>query len=318
MALKPDIQQVLLAQGAVFPEAALTDPGASRAYLDRSRTPRARPTPEAVAFVDELRIDGGPRVRIYRPDADGLFPVIVFLHGGGWVMGDLDMHDATCRKLANGVGAVVLNVDYRLAPEHPYPAALEDAIAATQWIHEHAREYGGDPQRLVLAGTSAGGNLAVAVSLKLRDAGGIKPRLQVLIYPVIDSDMQTGSHREYATGYSLEHRQMQWFLAQYVPDESLRRHPFISPAHATSLAGLPATITITAECDPLRDEAEQFAARLRRDGVPSELTRYDGQIHGFIGMYGIVEDADLAIEKLCRDIAVYVGGSDEGKRGCLE
>ncbi|HVW42883.1 MAG TPA: alpha/beta hydrolase [Amycolatopsis sp.] len=307
MPLKPDTEKFLRTQGSSFPAAALTDPDVSLDYLERSRAPRVRPEPEHVAFVEERHIEAGIPVRIYRPEGDGPFPVIVFFHGGGWVMGDLDMHDATCRKLANGVGAVVVNVDYRLAPEHPFPAPFDDALAATRWAHDHIHEYRGDAGRLVVAGTSAGGNLAAAVALRLRESADVPLALQVLIYPVLDSEMRSESYRAYATGYSLERDQMKWFLAQYVPDETQHRDPLVSPAHAESLAGLPPAIVITAEYDPLRDEAEGFAERLRAEGVPAEVTRYDGQIHSFVGAYGVIEDADLAVAQLCRDIRRFLG-----------
>ncbi|CAN5200411.1 alpha/beta hydrolase [soil metagenome] len=306
MAVKSDVEKLVQPGVASFPESALTDTAVAASYLARARATRPRPEAEHVEHVEQVTLDGGLALRIYRPGGSGPFPTIVFFHGGGWVLGDLEMHDSTCRKLANGVQAVVVNVDYRLAPEHPFPAGLDDCFGATKWASENIQEYGGDPSRLVVAGTSAGGNLAVAVALKSLHEPSFTLALQVLIYPVIDSDMSTESYREYAVGYSLEHKQMKWFLSQYVPDESLRTDPLVSPWHAPSLAGLPSAIIVTAECDPLRDEAERFASRLKAEGVAAELTRYDGQIHGFMGLFGIVHDADIAIERLCSEIRDHV------------
>jgi acetyl esterase len=238
------------------------------------------PGPE-VATVEDLRIpvrDGEIGARRYAPEgADNL---IVYVHGGGFVIGNLDTHDATCRILANEARATVISVDYRLAPEHPFPAGLEDSYAALCWVAENAAAIGGDPARLAVGGDSAGGNLAAVVSLLARDRGGPKLAHQLLVYPATDMRGDTVSMRENGSGYFLTHDVMVWFSNHYVSAQE-RLLPHASPLLAPDLSGLPPATVITAEFDPLRDEGEAYAARLRESGVPVELTRYDGMIHGF-------------------------------------
>ena len=252
----------------------------------RSR-PRSAATPEIVHEVTERRVS--PRdvpVRIYRPQAASTLPSLVYLHGGGWVAGDLETHDSMCRYLANQVGAVIVNVDYRLAPEHPYPEPLDDCWAVTEWVAEHADELGID--RLGIAGSSAGGNLAAAIALRARDAGGPTLALQVLIYPVLDSTMSTPSFATLGANYYLTTDQMQWYWNCYVPDASRRTDPPASPTHALDLGGVAPAVVVTAEFDPLRDEGEQYADRLRAAGVPTVSLRVEGQPHGFLGLAGAV------------------------------
>src|SRR2546423_1700448 len=256
-------------------------------------------TGEEVAKTEDRGISaphGEIPVRIYTPHGSGPFPVIVFFHGGGWVLGDLETHDITCRALANGAKAVVVAVHYRLAPEHKFPAAADDCYAALQWAHEHAAELGGDPSRMAVAGDSAGGNLAAVTALKARDEGGPALRFQLLVYPVTDFSMATPSYEANAEGYVLTKDSMKWFWDHYCSDAD-RKNPYASPLHAPDVSGLPPALVITAEFDPLRDEGEAYAKRLEEAGVAVKATRYDGQVHGFFGMTAIFDAAKRALDE---------------------
>lgn len=257
---------------------------------------------EPVAHVENRTIPGpagAVPVRIYRAaDIATPAPALVYFHGGGWVIGDLDSHDNFCRALANRTDAVVVSVDYRLAPEHRYPAAAEDCYAATRWVAEYGAAIGVDGARIAVAGDSAGGNLAAVVALLARDRGGPSLRHQVLIYPVADHDFETPSYRDNATGYLLTRASMQWFWNHYVPDETQRGEVHASPLRAEKLVGLPAATVITAEYDPLRDEGEAYGARLREAGVATVATRYDGQVHGFVSLFEVFDQGKLAIEQI--------------------
>jgi acetyl esterase len=243
-------------------------------------------------------------VRIYRPDGRPPFPVLVFFHGGGWVIGNLDTHDGTCRSLANAAGCMVVSVDYRLAPEHKFPAAADDAYAATRWIARNAGTIGGDAARIAVGGDSAGGNLAAVVALMARDHAEPGLCFQLLIYPVTDARMDTTSYRDNADGYLLTHAMMQWFWSHYLRSEADREHPYASPLRAQDLQGLPPALVITAEFDPLRDEGEAYAARLRAAGAPVQLTRYDGMIHGFFGMASLIDRANTALHEAAAALRV--------------
>jgi acetyl esterase len=241
--------------------------------------------------------------RVYRPDVDGAVPTIVFLHGGGFVIGDLDTHDDHCRLLCKEVGAVVLSVDYRLAPEHPFPAGFEDCLAATRWAAEHVDELGGDADRIAVAGDSAGGNLSAAVALAVREGG---PRLaaQLLLYPAVDfvEDSGHASRIENAEGLFLTADDMRWFGDNYVPDAAHRTDPRASVLLATDLSGLPPAVVATAEYDPLRDEGEAYAAALEKAGVEVVARRYDGLIHGFFGLGPVSPGSQAAALELCADL----------------
>lgn len=241
--------------------------------------------PEVVALIEE-RVMPGPEgpipLRVYVPEGNGPFPVLVYYHGGGWVLCDLSVHDSVCTRLANGAHCLVVSVGYRLAPEHKYPAAAEDAYAALQWVVENAAGLQGDPQRVAVGGDSAGGTLAAVVSLMARDRGGHRPVFQLLVYPVTDHNFDTPSYRENAEGVLLTRNDMQWFWGHYLASPEDGRQPYASPLRAADVSGLPPAMVATAEYDPLRDEGEAYAARLRQAGVPVALTRYDGLIHAFI------------------------------------
>ncbi|MEQ3549537.1 alpha/beta hydrolase [Pseudonocardia nematodicida] len=256
--------------------------------------------PPEIATVD--RTVPGPAgdipVRVYTPPGDSPKPMIVYFHGGGWVIGDLDVCDNPVRRIALATGAVVVSVDYRLAPEHVYPAAFDDAYAATAWVAEHAAELGGDAARIAVSGDSAGGNLAAAVAIAARDRGGPRLAAQLLLYPATDFDFTSGSYAENGAGYLLTIGSMQWFWAHYLGAQDLDRDPYLCPARAESLAGLPPAFVATAEFDPLRDEGEAYAANLRVAGVEVTATRYDGMVHGFAWTLGATPSGAVLIDDL--------------------
>lgn len=259
---------------------------------------------EDVARVENRTVPGPAQpipVRVYRPSLAERLPALMFFHGGGFVIGNLGSHDRQCRALANASGAVVVAVDYRLAPEHPFPAAPDDAYAATHYVASHPDEFGIDAQRLGVAGDSAGANLATVVALMARDRGGPSLKFQLLIYPVVDFDDESQSMHEYAHDHFLTRETMDWFAAQYVPGPE-RRHQYAAPWYAADLRGLPPAMLITGECDPLRDQGEAYGRKLRQAGVAVESKRYEGMIHPFFNLGGIVEAARTAM----RDAAAAV------------
>jgi acetyl esterase len=266
-----------------------------------------------VAAVED-RVISGPTgdltVRVYTPEGLGPFPLVVFFHGGGWVLGDLDTHDPMCRALCAGAGCVVVSVGYRLAPEHPFPAAIDDALAATRWVGEHAAEVGGDPARIALSGDSAGGNLAAVTSLRIRDEGGPTLRGELLIYPGLGyPSPPTPSYIENAEGYGMTRESAVWFWDQYLGDESQAANPHAAPLLAPNLRGLPPALVITAEYDVLRDEGEQYVERLRAAGVPARLSRYDGVHHRFAEFIGILDQAEQARDEMCAWLREVLAGS---------
>lgn len=243
---------------------------------------------------------GAIPARFYEPPGAGLErrPLVVYFHGGGWVLGDLDTHDGLCRFLAANAAVAVLSVDYRLAPEHPFPAAVEDAFAAFRWAAAENPRLGADPSRIAVAGDSAGGNLAAAVSLLARDDGGPSPAMQALIYPVVDAPGEQPSRDTFAEGYLLTKADMEWFERHYLSGASSCEDPRVSLLSAGDLSGLPPTYITTAGFDPLRDEGEAYAARLREAGVAVALRRHPGLIHGFANMTAISRTARGAMHEL--------------------
>ncbi|MCY4223095.1 MAG: alpha/beta hydrolase, partial [Thiotrichales bacterium] len=227
-------------------------------------------------------------------------PSLVYFHGGGHVIGSPDTHDATARNLCNGAGCVVMSVDYRLAPEHKFPAAAEDAFAAVHWCATHGAEIGVDPRRIAVGGDSAGGNLAAVAALMAREAGGPAIRLQVLVYPVTDYACDTASYHIWATGYVLEAASMRWYRDHYLRDEADRRDWRAAPLRAADLSGLPPAFVLTAQCDVLHDEGEAYAQRLRAAGVEVEYHRCDGMIHGFFTMAPAIDGAVRAQALVCK------------------
>ncbi len=259
-----------------------------------------------VGEVEDLTVAGGEGdrpARLYRPErTDGQpLPVLVFFHGGGFVIGDLDTHDNQARRLCRDLQALVVSVDYRLAPEHPFPAPLDDCFAATRSVAEHAAELGGDPTRLAVGGDSAGGNLATTVTQRCRDENGPTLAAQLLLYPVTDlSTPDRPSRVENAEGYLLTHDDMTWFESAYVTDEQVT-DPLASPLLA-DLRGLPPAVVVTAEYDPLRDEGDAYAEALRAAGVPVTHERFDGLIHGFFGMGPLSAACEQAVARTCSSL----------------
>lgn len=259
--------------------------------------------PEPVGTVEDREIPGPAGqipIRICTPEGTGPFPVLVYFHGGGWVLGNIQSADPICRTLTNKARCITVSVEYRLAPEHKFPAAPEDCYAATQWVAGHAPDFNGDPARIAVGGESAGGNLAAVVSLMARDRGGPKLVYQLLIYPATGSGPDTPSMRENAEGYMLTREDGKWFLNHYLSSEADRQNPYLAPLKATDLHGLPPALVITGEFDPLRDEGEYYAARLRDAGVPVTTTRYDGMIHGFVNFAGMLDKGKLALDEAAR------------------
>ena len=257
-----------------------------------------------VKSVEDTTVPGAAgdlRARIYRPDETGPLPTVVLLHGGGWVIGDLETHDNTARYIARDGRAVVVSVHYRLAREAPFHAAVEDAIAATRWVAEHVSELGGE-DRLAVAGDSAGGNLAAVVAQHCRDTGGPELAAQFLIYPATDVAGDYPSRTENGTGYFLESTTMEWFFQQYAGGETAI-DARLSPLLAEDLSRLPPAVVVTAEYDPLRDEGEAYARALADAGVRVDLRRFDGMIHGFFDMGPASAGARAAIEESCRLLA---------------
>jgi acetyl esterase len=281
----------------------LTAPEA-RAYYAQARfaTNPDAPELERVAPLSIPAPHGAIPARIYVPKElrrhDGLSPALVFFHGGGWVIGDLDSHDVVCRKLAVEGALIVISVDYRLAPEHKFPAAADDAIAATTWIAANARELGIDASRLSIGGDSAGGNLAAVVSLAARDGNGPGIAGQVLIYPAVDFAMTHGSHSEPETSVLLTHSVIRWFRDHYLDAAADIRDWRASPARAASLAALPPAYVLTAGADPLRDEGDEYAKRLKQAGVPVTYKHYPGQFHGFFTMGKLLQQANVAVSEI--------------------
>ena len=265
----------------------------ARAVQDEAAATLFGPVPDVACEDSSLPGPAGEiPVRVYRQSAEPA-PVLVYFHGGGWVLGSLNTHHGVCATLAELSGCVVCSVDYRMAPEHRFPAAVEDAWAVTRWVVEHAAEVSGRPGALALGGDSAGGNLAAVCARKARDAD-LPIALQLLVYPVTDADLETPTYREFADGYFLTRYSMQWFWDHYLP-EGDRFRPDASPLRADDLSGIAPALVITAEFDPLRDEGEAYARRLEEAGVPVTLSRYDGMIHGFFRMPAVMDKANEAL-----------------------
>lgn len=261
--------------------------------------------PESVGSVENRLIPGVVSdipVRIYRPDTTEPLPLMVYFHGGGFVIGDLNSHDNLCRAFCNALPAVVVSVDYRLAPEHRFPAAVEDAYAATCWAAAHAGELGADMRHLIVAGDSAGGNLAAVVCQQARDEKGPQIAHQVLLYPVCDADLESESYIRLGQGYFLETDMMRWFWDNYLPDVAMRANPRACPLRAGSLHGLPAATVIIGEYDPLSGEGQAYAERLRTAGVPVHLQEYTGVIHGFMSFIGVADQADRAFAEVVQAV----------------
>ncbi|WP_155374815.1 alpha/beta hydrolase [Catellatospora vulcania] len=264
--------------------------------------------PEPVAEVVDREIDGpgGPLpIRVYRPVLGGELPVLVYFFGGGWTLGTIDTSDAVCRSLANAAGCLVVAAGYRLAPEHKFPAAVHDCHAAVRWVAANAAAIGADPARIAVGGDSAGGNLAAAVTLLARTDGDLPLAGQLLVYPNTDHRSHTASLREGTDPYLFNATSVAWYWANYLatPEDGL--NPLASPLRADTLAGLPPALIVTAEYDPLRDQAEEYARRLGREGVPVTLTRYDGMVHGFFCMGGELDAGRRALAQAAAQLRTW-------------
>ena len=252
-----------------------------------------------VASVEDAEIEG-VRVRIYKPGTKDPLPVLVYFHGGGWVTGNLDLVDSPLRALTRETPCVVISVDYRLAPEHPFPDPLDDCYAVTEWASANSHLLGADPTRLGVGGDSAGGNLAAAVCLKARDLAAFPIRLQVLIYPVTDNDLATPSYLRYSQGYGLTREGMRWFWKNYLPEGT---DPLACVLRASDLSGLPPALVILAQYDVLFDEGKAYADRLRSAGVTTDTMICEGMIHGFFRMTGVLDEANRVITDAAARIA---------------
>ena len=301
MPIDPQIQ-TLLAKAAGLPATHSLPVDVARAQYEARTASMAPPADIAGVFEQAIGGQGGPlRIRTYTPQGTGPFPLLVFFHGSGFVLCSLDTHDGMCRNLCAGAGCVVASVDYRLAPEHKFPAGSEDCLQATRWAATHAAALGADASRIAVAGDSAGGNMAAVTALRLRDEGGPALRGQLLLYPVTDYYTPgTPSYEENAEGYGLTRDTMKWFWDHYLRHPSEGAHPHASPLRAPDLSGLPSALVITAEYDPLRDEGEFYAEKLKAAGVPTAVTRYNGVNHGFMFWVGVVDKAGAAMSEACR------------------
>ncbi len=300
MTLHPFLQH-MVDKGAALPPLESFTPGELRA-TDLSRYARV-PSQPVRAVAD--RIIEGPRgalrMRIYHPERDGTRPAIVFFHGSGFVICSIETHDGMCRALCRESGAIVVSVDYALAPEHPFPAGPDDSLAATTWVFENAAHIGADPDRVALAGDSAGAAMALVTALRLRDCGGARPRALLLAYPVGGyPDPEPPSWAERGHGCGLTANAMRWFWDHYLPDPADRRHPHASPLAATNWRDLPAAYVMTAEYDILRDEGEAIAAKLANGGSDVTVIRYADMNHGFLSWVGLLDRADEAMTTASR------------------
>ena len=299
--LDPDAAAVYKAfQEAGRPPYESGTPTQARAMYLAGR-PVSNPEPPELESAKPLSIPaphGAIPARIYTPKTlrttAGLAHCLVFYHGGGWVIGDIDSHDVVCRKLAHEGELIVISIDYRLAPEHKFPAAVDDAIAAVKWVASNAKDLGIDATRLLVGGDSAGGNLAAVVALAARDGDGPKLAGQVLIYPATDFAMKHPSHSEPETSILLTHSVIKWFSNHYLNDPADIDNWKASPARAKTLAGLPPAYLLTAGADPLRDEGDEYAKRLKDAGVPVTYKHFPGQFHGFFTMGKLLQQANIA------------------------
>ena len=300
MPVDPQIQ-TLLDRGTGVPATHTLTVAAARTQYEWRISLMAPAAP--VGNVTERTVEGpgGSMVlRVYTPRSPGPYPLLVFFHGSGFVLCSLNTHDGMCRNLCAGADCLVVSVDYRLAPEHKFPAAVDDCVFATRWVADHAKDLNGDATRLGIAGDSAGGNIAAATALRLRDEGGPPLCGQLLLYPVTDYHTPgTPSYEANAEGYGLTRDTMKWFWNHYLTDPSGASNPYAAPLRARDLSGLPPALVITAEYDPLRDEGERYAERLREAGVRTAWLRYDGMNHGFLFWVGLVDKAGEAMAEAC-------------------
>ena len=301
----------LMADRKVPPTHTLSPADARRAYLERRFF--TQPDAPAVGSVQALTTSGGVPLRLYKPlsAAAGPLPVLVYFHGGGWTMGDLDTHDVLCRQLCQGAGVAVVSVDYRMGPEHRFPAAVDDSIAATHWVRAQASALGLDAKRVAVGGDSAGGNLSAVVALALRDAAGAAdlPPLafQLLIYPATDARAGADSHQRNGQGYVLTAETVSYFRGHYIADPAQYSDWRASPLLASSHRNLPPALVLTAGYDPLVDEGRQYADALSAAGNRVQYVCFDRQIHGFITMSRVLDEARTAVALCCAVLKEALG-----------
>ncbi|CAB4334174.1 unannotated protein [freshwater metagenome] len=261
--------------------------------------------PEAIYSVINRFIPGPTAdlpIRIYRPTDDQNAPALIYYHGGGWVMGFLDIYDASLHRLANQSGSVIISVNYQKAPEHPFPIPFDDCYASLLWVKEHSKEFGIDPNRIGVGGDSAGGNLAAAVAIKARDES-ISLSYQLLVYPCIARDFTTRSYNEYATDFGLSTQAMKWFWEQYLQGSEHDDNPYAVPARAKTLAGVAPSIVITAQYDPLISDSENYCEKLKNEGADVIYREFPGMIHGFFANVAVTPSAHLALDFAAEEIA---------------
>ena len=298
----PELQRLLIIVHDVQqPSLTSMTPGDARSWSSRFVDPDLASLPVANVLDRSFQGPGGDvPVRLYHPKPGTILPILVFFHGGGWVVGDLDTVDGLMRRIANEAECLVISVGYRLAPESPYPAAIEDAVAAVIWAADHAGEFEGDPARLAVGGDSAGGNLAAVAAIEDRDSGAGRISFQFLVYPVTDANFNRPSMFQFAEKLLLERRSMAWYWNHYCPDLPSRKHWTASPVHTPDLSGVaPAFIHLAAH-DPLFDEGCEFASRLQEAGVRTEVRVAPTMVHGFFGLAAACKAADQEIQESCR------------------
>jgi acetyl esterase len=310
MLVDPVLAAQLKAEGS-FTAPKLQDMPLEQALAQlRAPKPPAQPLPQDTALTEDRTIpgpDGGlMRVRIYRPPGPGPFATLLHFHGGGWVGGSIGNDDLRCHVTARRAGVIMISVNYRLAPEHPFPAGLEDAYAALLWLHRHAPEIGADPDRIGLSGASAGANLAIGVTFLTRRRAGPKVKFQLLAYPVCDTSLSQPSHRENAMAPLLTSDMMAWFIRQYLPPGVQADHPLVAPLRAADFHNLPHALIITAQRDPLRDEGAAFANHLQTAGVPVTCACYEGMVHGFITRAPSHPKSQAAMAQMISAITAYL------------
>jgi acetyl esterase len=297
MPLDPQARTVLDAMDALgLPPNHTISPEEARA----NQMARPRPQGPEVAKVEDRAIANGDfqvPVRIYTPAGNGPFPVLSWFHGGGWVIGNLETADCVSRQLAVGADCIVVSVDYRLAPEAKFPVPFDDCYAVTKWISQNSASINVDPSRIAVGGDSAGGNLAAGVALAAKDRGDLSIAFQLLVYPVTAVDFGSGSYKDNANGYLLTMDGMKWYWKHYLSSEADESNPYAAPLAAKDVSGQPPALVITAEFDPLRDEGEAYAKKLKDAGVPTTATRYDGMIHGFFGMSSVLDKGEQAVSQ---------------------
>lgn len=294
------LKQIAAAGAKSFHEMSVSD--CRQAY--RAFQASLPPSAQTLSAVEDRQITGpaGPiRLRVYRPPGATPHPLLVYLHGGGWVVGDLDTHDKVCRELCGGVGAIIVSVESRLAPEHKFPAAVDDGLAATAWAFRHASELRGDPARIAIGGDSAGATLATVIARRRRDAGAAPLAAQLLVYPAAHLDgTVTPSMIDNAIGYRLQRADMEWFRNHYLRTDADGRHPDVSPLRAENLSCLPPALVMTCEFDPLRDEGETYGRALQAAGVPVTVSRHDGAIHGTLNFCTAMEPGRQMMDEAVR------------------